>query len=304
MKNRRYINRLIFRAVATAAIFLPAFLSCTDRIDIELRTGEEHLVIYGYITNRQGPQEISVTRSSPFFSTGLPEGVHGALITVYSSEGDTYTFTETPEANGTYVSDIEFAGVPGMEYRLEAEVDFDGDYGHFTASDVMPLPVRGDRLKLSWSRFFKNTVDMVVWGELPEGQKTNIVLKAKVGDRMVNDSLSSFFMRNEKYINSKILDSLTIFMLDQEAECNKIEAGDEVSLTAILVSKDYYDFLLHARKEVRQAPPLFDGPAANVPSNIRQSGGGKVPLVGYFTAYSETTVSTLATEEFMNTPHK
>lgn len=296
MKRKR--NQITASGIVACTCLLAA---CTAQIEIETVDAVEHLVIYGTVTNELKRQRIDITRSAPYFSDTAPGGVSGAEVRVTASTGEVYLFSEELQSPGVYLSDAAFAGFSGESYQLDVAVDWnnDGTPDCFTASERMPLPLLGERIDLKWSRM-KDYVDVLAWCELPREQENYICLKVRINNRMVTDSLDQYTFFDESYINSKTLEGVEIYSLSQKDENLTLAAGDELTLIALSLTKEFYDFSLNGKKEVRPSPPIMVGPPANMPTNLMRTAGAVVPLAGYFSACATDSVSVSVTEEFIN----
>ncbi len=94
------------------------YLSCIDEIDLNLDSGESHLVVYGWITSEKTPYEINLSRSNGYSDQSGYPAVSGAEVFVTDHLGKRYDFREIT-GTGKYISDsVLFVGLPGTTYEL------------------------------------------------------------------------------------------------------------------------------------------------------------------------------------------
>jgi hypothetical protein len=124
------------RFVGSALLAL-AFRSCEKVIEVELKDSDKKYVVEAFLSDENRGTEVRVSQTVSFGSSNAFNGRSGAQVSLTSSTGSSYAFTET--APGIYKT-VAFAGVPGLRYMLQVKVD--GQV--FTASSTMPQPVALD----------------------------------------------------------------------------------------------------------------------------------------------------------------
>lgn len=290
---------LKYSAISFVVLFWMA--SCTERIKISTHEGESHLVIYGYITTELTHQAIQISRSNSFFAENKPDGISNATVSIQTG-AYTVPMREQSPGSGLYLSDVPFAGVEGESYTLHVSLDFDGDgvAEEYTASSYLPHAVRLDSIGLQVSSAFKDMAEIVVFGELPDNERNYLSFHAYKNRQIINDSLINSFIIDDKYLGTKNINGIPCFFLDQEEEESIIDTGDLITLRIDVLNEDYAHFLMNGADEVSGKNPIFSGPPANIESNIRQTGNTpKIPLVGFFSAFSGRESSTVVKEELM-----
>lgn len=114
---KRIIN--IFAILVTAA----AFTSCEDVIDVDIPKGKTYAVVDAWITNEAGKQNIRITETVPYTSTGTAPVVSDAIVVLTDlTDNKTYPFTF---ANGVYSHDPGLGnsiGVLNHAYKLRIEL--------------------------------------------------------------------------------------------------------------------------------------------------------------------------------------
>ncbi len=105
-------------------------------------------------------------------------------------------------------------------------------------------------------------------------------------------------LMDDEYLIQKEIEGVPVYYWDQEDVEEKLYEGDEVALTIKTITKEYHTFLGDAQQEVSGKIPIFSGPPANVKTNIVQTTGESVPIVGFFAAYSADTKSVKAKQDY------
>lgn len=114
---KRIIN--IFAIIVAAA----GFTSCEDVIDLDIPNGKTFAVVDAWITDETGKQDIRITESVPYTSTGEAPVVNDAVVILTDlTDNTTYPFTF---ANGVYSHDPgldKSIGVMNHAYKLRIEL--------------------------------------------------------------------------------------------------------------------------------------------------------------------------------------
>ena len=109
------LKNISFRPLFFAAIIL-LFNSCVEELELDSENFESILIVEGIITDEVKFQEVKISRSYRLDENG-PSPVSNAEVVVRSSNGENIPFSET--SPGVYISGIDFAARPGIEYTLE-----------------------------------------------------------------------------------------------------------------------------------------------------------------------------------------
>ena len=286
------LNRL--RTAALAALLLLASLSsCRERIHIDTGASAPRLVIYGYITTEATRHEIRISRSSGYFSSGKPEGISGAAVSIRHNE-EVYPLTEAGAEAGLYQTDVNVSGLEGETYTLHVSLDFDrdGQVEEYEASSCLPPSLRLDSMSIQPAVFSAQFLEVLIWGRLPEQEENYFNFHFYRNNFLLNDSLRGFMITDDRYLNTKDLSGLSVFFLNQERESSKLFVGDEIRCRAEGITPEYAAFILNAQAENRGSIPMFSAPPANVETNIRSlSPDPDIRISGFFTAFSTSRIS-------------
>ncbi|WP_422362282.1 DUF4249 domain-containing protein [Reichenbachiella sp.] len=251
------------------AIFLIVFIysSCIDEIDLDLDTGESHLVVFGWITNEIVPYEIKLSISNGYSDqTGYP-AVSGAEVFVTDQEGDRYDFVEIP-GTGKYQSDpTNFVGSPGSVYQLTV---LHNQNIYTSSPEEMPeLSVAED----AFVNFIADPADFEI-----DPEDENFFISAFIND----DSTTSNFYRWKVYVNDQLRNSPEELVLfdDQFTNGNKFkfDAGnvlftqaDDAHFQHMSLSKEAFDYYKNIKEQVsnstlspRVLPGIVEGNMINV----------------------------------------
>ena len=265
---------------------LASMAACTEKTDLRSE-GEydEYLAVDATLTDRADrPQRVLLSRTVPYFGeagTHAAAAVRGAHVTV-ADDGETVLFSEKDP--GVYEAPEGYCAQPGKTYHLHIESDGE----QYDADASMPEPgFRLDQIDYAFAGNKSMGVDslwtVAVWGK--DNPQTSFYY-ISVG---VNEAFYPFELAevtDDKYFNGNEVAGFPIATLMQVHEmqerygdcCKYLEEGDVVTLEALTLQKDYYDYLLSVvLNGTLSSIPLFSPQPANCPTNIR---GEKA--VGYF----------------------
>ncbi|MDH6312342.1 hypothetical protein M2137_001112 [Parabacteroides sp. PFB2-10] len=270
-----------------------SLFSCKEIIDIDTDNAPERLIIYGTYSNEYKRHAIRLTRSAGYFETTPPQGVSGAVVTLYSGDKSIELYELLTEP-GTYLMESSRKGVEGQAYRLHVAVDFDGDgeREEFEATSYLPYAAQLDSIAFRKVTLINDMIEIKLYGQLPDNEENYFSLHAARNGRLINDSLDGYFIISEEYLGKKEFDGVACFYLNQKNEETLVQPGDEIELIVDVINKDYADFLSHAQSEAEGSIPFFGGPPANIESNFRSLyNPGQVAVSGFFATYARSTVT-------------
>lgn len=143
-----FLNNPLAFALLSA---IPAIFSgCEKVIDLKLDNAAPVLVIEGGVSNQSENQVVRISKTIPFNEKNTFNGFSGALVSLTTGNGQKIQYTETSPGN---YQTIRFRGIPGTSYTLE--VNAEGKL--YTATSVMPQPVKLDSLSLKKFSFFTDS---------------------------------------------------------------------------------------------------------------------------------------------------
>ena len=273
--------------ILVLGLFLNA---CEDPIDVTLMESDPQIVVDAWLTNTVSRQEIRLTSTRPYFDSSIPEGLNDATVTVSSSNGSTFNFTN--EGGGVYVYELgpgERLGNTGDQFDLNINVNNlllssstqlfpvppidslaqefrenevfldDGIYCEFFSRD---LPGLGDTY---WIKSFKNDTF------LNRASEINIAFDASFDAGGEVDNLI-FIPPIRETINPNDDDGLRIPWLP----------GDKLRVEIHSISNDAFSFLETTRDQLLNSQSgIFASPLANTKGNIVNESSDEV-ILGVF----------------------
>jgi hypothetical protein len=273
--------------IILAGLIILILESCTEKIDFKLTDGHiNKLTIEGGITTEKKEHGIKLTRTAPYYLNRAADKVSGATVLIFC-EKDTFRLTE--KGTGYYYTNSNFAGITGKTYKLSVDLNDE----HYEAQSRInrigtidsitnkyyDLPYFNDNSngKAAGIGYYKiffygreplndafNKGDYYQWDLYLDGKLQTDTLNKRVfqSDDMVDGS----------YIHDWELYQIPAWKIDKDAI--------QITVKMYSIGKEYYEFLLATMLETTWKGGPFDGPPANIPSNISNGGSG------FFTAMS------------------
>jgi hypothetical protein len=130
---------------------------------------ENLLVIYGMVTNENGPHEITILRTKEINST-VDETVRGANVSIFDDKGNIVQLTE--DSVGKYYTPESFSGQIGTKFKLNIELQEGKQY----ESDYVELLDVPDILELE-----KEKITKPATGTSPESSGYQFYISTKPG---------------------------------------------------------------------------------------------------------------------------
>lgn len=257
---------------------LMPFVSCTERIDIELDESAVRLVVEGTITTDTISHKILLSKSSSFYYNQPPQMVSGATVII--SDGNN-AFNLTEVSPGVYQTSPFVYGIPGNTYTLDIKLNSQiGGYSDYLASStlhgVTPMDSVGLAFHPDWST--EGMWEVKCYVQDPSTTDFYRFLVSKNGN-MISDTLDNWFVTDDRFINGYYVNGATVAYLDQGSTEERLANGDTVIVELNNIGEEYANFVWEAQSEIRGSNPLFSGPPANVKGNINNG------AIGFFAAY-------------------
>ncbi len=275
------MKRIIF--FVTVIIFFES--ACTEKIDIDLNSGENNrLVVEGGITDQAKIHTIKLTRSTDYFVNETAPIVTGAKVSVTDGE-NTIEFTDD-NGDGIYTSPAEAAGEPDKKYTLNIELE-DGET--YTAESYMTTSKPMDSLRYEYSEEmvpgeggpkFKYIYTIYLYTKESPILGDYYMWDLFIDNELDSDTLNEKLFVSDENVNGSYIWELGIFKLKEKDITNEIT---NIKVRMMSISKEQYEHHSAMRLETGQGG-MFDGPPANVPTNISNNG------LGFFFANPETFV--------------
>ena len=271
--------------------------SCEDQITPELEDAPPVVIVDAFLTNQDSIQQIKVMLSAPYFENAPLDGVSGAVVEVFNSNGTTVLFAEEepgvyewdPGINGP-IADIgdtltlnisiqddlysaisvlnRVPDIDSISFRFEEENLFlpDSYFAEFWSRDLIGA---GDTY---WIKSYKNGA------YLNQPNEINIAFDAGFSEGGNVDGL--IFI-------PPIRDAINPFEEDENDDFQSpFEDGDSVFVEIHSISNETFFFLNEVRIQTDRPggfAELFATPLSNVRTNINYSGSSEnVQVTGFF----------------------
>jgi hypothetical protein len=256
MKHTTYLIILI----VSISIF-----SCTEKVDIELDSTYERVVIEGYLTSEYKNHQVKISKSADYFSNKPAEPITGADVSI--TDG-IFTYPLTEAQPGIYKTE-EMSGVPGITYTLN--INIEGE--HFSASDYMHSCPPIDSIKFKRFENDSNHISISIFAQEPEEEINHYAWKAYRNDTLVTDTLREIFFSDDILINGSYINDVNVQYI-------KAKNNDIITLEMLSITKPYYEYMIKVMLETDWDGGPFDGPPANFYGNISNE------ALGFFAVYS------------------
>lgn len=248
-------------------LFVAAIISsCTEDVEYTVGEMEPVIIVDGFFTSELKQHQVKLTWSSGVYNTDVPEPVKGATVTIVSGK-DIIPLNEKEE--GYYYTD-SIAGDIGKTYSLN--ITYDGESynsDEMLLKDVADIDcafmLDGDTTDL----FTKGTYLVLMAAKEPAGLGDYYLWNLYVNDTLYTDTIGEKVYNSDELIDGIEFTKVPIFFFDT----TRLDKYDNLKLEMLSISEDYYDFLIALQMERFRGSP-FDGPAANVPTNMNNGALG------------------------------
>jgi hypothetical protein len=285
-------------------LFVLFAMSCTERIDIRTQDAQSRIAIYGYITSDTTTHSIQITRSAGFFSAETPVNVSDASVTITDCQGEVFKLAEHDTIPGLYLTKPNVYAQEGRTYKLDVHL---ADGAHYQAEAYMQTTENRniDSIDLKVSTLSGCLVEVLLYASDDADTKTFYSVFVSINDSILNSNIRNFMVMDNGMLKTGNLDGTLVYFLSQRpiSEHNRrneiIKKDDVITLNINAISGEYARFISNVQSEVSASIPIFSGPPADVPSNIK-SPTNSPPALGFFTAFPKRYMQTVVKEELVN----
>lgn len=281
-----FMKKFNIHSIASVLVFLVTASACTETIDdIYLDSTRTRLVVEGYISNDTIRQVIKLSKLGDPLMKNPVQKVSGAELTV-SDGTTTWSFIEDPEKKGTYLTDQAVYGVVGKNYSLRIRnVDINDDQikEEYTAqSKIKGLnPIDSLHIVLNTDMHFKYwSINLYTMD--PGNGRNHYLIKVLKNNKLLTDSIFKYSIGDNTSFEGKYYDGFPVYNLREERLSEKPVKGDTITVELYGITEDYFSFISAYIQDYYPKIPIFSGPSANIPSNIKPFDDA----VGIFAAYS------------------
>ena len=113
------------------------------------------------------------------------------------------------------------------------------------------------------------------------------LFKVRKNQQQLSDSAHKFTSIAYSDGSQPYISGSAVFVSDGTRPEEKLNPGDTITLEALGITKEYYQFLIDFVAEYYPKSPIGSGPSSNISTNIEP----KDKAVGFFTAYSVQRIS-------------
>lgn len=286
------------KRIALLVVFF-GVISCEDQIFPELQNAQPIVVVDAWVTNKNEPQVIKITRSQSYFDSSIPPGVPDATVLISDNEGNSFEFLPgdnigeyvwNPSENGRVFGKIGntyqlYINAGGQEFEAEAtmsrvpQVDSvtyyfeEGTFGfpdsYFSEFWARDFQGSGDTY---WARAWKNGQALNKPDEIITAYDAGFTRGGNVDGIIFIAPIRRGFNPVEQDVND---DFLPIFV-----------EGDSLYVELHSITNAAFDFLTQISIQTNRPGgfgELFAQPLANVPTNLRPTAANPdARVVGFF----------------------
>lgn len=257
--------------------------SCSEKIDFELNNEENsRLVVEGSITDQQKAHSVRLTRTSSYYENQPAPTETGATVSI--TDGTT-TFPLTESSPGFYETDTTVQGVVGNTYTLNITTK---DAESYTASSILAPVSTIDTVLYHFVDQIGNAgvqevgYELLHFGPEPLGLGNNYMWLTYVNDTLVTKEIKNIMFVNDEFVDGNYILGFGFYVIQRTlAPTDTLNVKVEMHS----ISRDYYEFLFSAMLETTWRGSLFDGPPANVPSNVDNG------ALGFFRASAVSSIN-------------
>ncbi|QHI37502.1 hypothetical protein IMCC3317_28810 [Kordia antarctica] len=241
------------------AVFI-TFISCDDKIDVDVPEAEPRLVIEASLDWEKGTsgnnQTIKISTSTPYFQTTLNTSVIGASVKVTNNNSNA-VFNFTDQNDGTYTIN-NFIPVLNDSYTLE--VIHNGET--YTATEnLLPVsPINAVTQSLEGG-FDDEVLDVSIFFDDPVNEDNYYMFRIKEE----SDLFASLEAQSDEFTNGNEQEEFFEKGRDDENELEEFNPGDIVNIKLYGISQRYYNYISLLSEQYDSA----GNPFASIPAEIK-----------------------------------
>lgn len=258
-----------------AVIFI-ILTGCEEMMDVSFSSNaERRLVVEGVFTTDTTAHQVMLSWTGDYFKRDAQNMVAGAEVSITDGE-NTFLLTEDAGEHGIYRTRSDVYGETGKTYTLNIRLDDGAEYS--ASEELYPLP-EIDSIQqsenynhLDFAReWYGYGYDIFYYGPEPEGVGNFYLWSLYINDVLYTDTIFEQVFSDDEFIDGNyIKDALLFFIKEDDVPSDSAQ----VRLEMYSISEEYYDFLIGLMLETMWRGSPWDGPPANVPSNINNGAKG------------------------------
>ncbi|WP_298515257.1 DUF4249 domain-containing protein [uncultured Kordia sp.] len=224
--------------LATLLVILITFISCDDKIDVDVPEAAPRLVIEASLDWEKGTtgnnQTIKLSTSTPYFETTLNTSVIGATVSVRNNNSNVvYNFTD--QNDGNYTID-NFVPVFNNSYTLT--VLHEGETYTATETLMAVSPIMNPTQSLEGG-FDDEVLDVTIFFDDPADEENFYMIRVKEE----GDLLAYLETQSDEFTNGNVQEEFFEEERDDEDETAEYNPGDVVNIKLYGISQRYYNYI-------------------------------------------------------------
>jgi hypothetical protein len=232
-------------------------------------------VVEGSITNEYKIHKVKLSRTEEYFSNTPSPPELDALVSI--TDGDTVINLYDTDTNGIYRTDKELAGKIGHEYTLNIKLSNGEQYA--ATETIKPLaPIDSVKYLYEKSSFpfdDKHYYNINIFVQEPPELGNYYQWELYLNNEYVTDTVRLKVFVSDEMVNGAYIANWTVYSIPEY----KIKTDTtDVTLQMLSISKEKYSFYYAILLETDFSGGGFNGPPANVPTNISNG------ALGFFSA--------------------
>ncbi len=260
---------------------------CTETIDnIQLDSTRPRLVVEGYISTDTTRQVVKLSKLGDALNTEPIQVISNAVVTI-SDGTKTFGLTEDQTKKGTYFTTPDVFGVAGRTYTLlikNVDINNDQVMEEYSARSLLKPLNSIDSIHFVYNNLER---DRRGWSvnlfTMDPGNGRNFYLfKVRKNNILLTDSVFKYSIGDNNSFEGKYFKGFPVYNLREDRKDEKLTRGDTITLEMYGITEDYYSFIYSYITDYYPKVPIFSGPSANIPTNIKPIDDA----VGIFAAYS------------------
>ena len=268
------MKNIIIATLATLAL-----TSCTEDMDLNLKSAKQRLVVDGHLYDVVTPENyVRLTMSAEYFSNKEPEPVSMARVSVSDGVKET-VFEEDTERKGYYIAPEGFRALNDCIYTLtitDVDADADGVSDLFTAQSYMPKAAKADSISCYYDRI-QELYGIRFYSYEDTSEANYYMFGFSLCDSLVTDTYMELAVQSDDWFTTDYCWGATVYMFNEDYVNRPIHNGDKLTMHAYSINKEFYDYFLAMQDIYSGGNPMFSSAPANAQGNI--SGGA----LGIFT---------------------
>lgn len=255
-----------------AVIFILAALlqySCEEILDVDIQSDSgKRLTVEGMITTDTTSHQVILSYTGNYFNQFEQEMVSGAEVSISDGENTHVLYELRP---GNYYTWSDVYGEVDKTYTLNIILP---DGSEYEASERLRACMEIDSIKQSvnYNSFLRGYgYDVLYYGPEPEPAGDYYLYLLYLDNILYTDTITEVSFVSDEFVNGNYIHDFIIYRIRED---DLIANPTRIELEMYSISKQYYDFLSALMLETVWRGSPWDGPPANLPSNLNNNARG------------------------------